>query len=485
MRNLNRFPFRQTFQVILLLLLSISFLSVHQGFLAQEKQHSKTIDATEVEAVIQWLSKNAITLKSLEPGYSFEDLKPLKKILKNIRIVGLGEATHGTREFFQFKHRMLEFLVKEMGFTVLALEDPYPASFRINDYILHGKGDSAEEALIRKGFVMWNTNEFSEMIGWMRDYNKKAPEGKKLKIYGIDIQIPGQAIEVVISYIKKVAPEYTEIAEDAINPLRFQNLNRLKWGRNKEEKAITKSRLLELIGFLALNQVRFIRETSAEEFEKVMQHARTLAQFNDTFSRPRINPKDPTNSMAARRDFYMAETIDYIMNKEGPEIRIVVWAHNSHISLGETRYMYGEVLIIHPSMGSHLRKNFGDAYYALGFTFNQGSFQSYNVNKEDEQYRKLNEFDVGPASEGQVGWYFARPGIENYIVDFRFTPKDEKIADWLNFPLLIRHFGATFSLKRPLKKYIYPIILGEQFDGMIFIGKTTRAHPVRSKTEAP
>jgi erythromycin esterase len=92
------------------------------------------------DAVIAALKANEIPIKTVEAGNGFEDLKPLKRIFKDVRFVGLGEETHGTREFFQFKHRMLEFLVKEMGFRVFAIEASYSACQNINDYVMGKNG---------------------------------------------------------------------------------------------------------------------------------------------------------------------------------------------------------------------------------------------------------------------------------------------------------------------------------------------------------
>ena len=93
------------------------------------------------EAVITWLRQNTMPIQHIEAGHGFDDLQPLKALLKDVKVVGLGEATHGTREFFQFKHRLLEFLVTEMGFTALVIEGSYTGFQPINDYILHGAGD--------------------------------------------------------------------------------------------------------------------------------------------------------------------------------------------------------------------------------------------------------------------------------------------------------------------------------------------------------
>lgn len=130
----------------------------------------------ENEPVItSWLQDNAIPIRHLEAGNGFTDLQPLKRLFEDARIVGLGEATHGTREFFQLKHRLLEFLVMEMGFTGLAIEASYAACQPINDYVLHSKADRAA-VLTGQHYVVWDTEEFSAMLDWIRTYNQGVPD---------------------------------------------------------------------------------------------------------------------------------------------------------------------------------------------------------------------------------------------------------------------------------------------------------------------
>ena len=471
--------------LIALFLLGILLFSP-QHFIGQKMSATaEKIDPAEVKTVNTWLCRDSISLKSVKAGHGFNDLKPLKKILKNVRIVGLGEATHGTREFFQFKHRMLEFLVKEMGYTVFAIEASYPACLNINDYVLYGKGDRAK-ALTSLGFWTWNTNEVSEMIEWMREYNKKVPEEKKIKFYGFDLQILEQAIDIVINYLKTVAPDYLEKAETAIKPLRIDR-KKLKELANasEEEKTKNQSRLYEMIGFLAFNKIKFIRNTSVSEYEKVMQHARTLCQLYDTSMRPPADPyvidkslirqsQDSTDSGEGRRDLYMAENIEYIANSEKSDTRIVVWAHNTHISIKKHTYMGWRNF---SPMGFHLRNVFGDAYYALGFVFYKGSFQCRNMDTKDPRYGATIEFTIGPAQKGSVEWFLNKPEIGNFIIDFRSAPKEEKIANWLSSNHLSYNIGGGFSYTWNEQYYIVPTVLEDHFDGVVFFEKTTRARP--------
>ena len=93
------------------------------------------------EQQLKWIKENAIAFKTVEAENGFEDLAPLKELIGDARIVSLGESTHGSREIFQMKHRLVEFLASEMGFTIFSIEASMPESYRVNDYVLNGKGD--------------------------------------------------------------------------------------------------------------------------------------------------------------------------------------------------------------------------------------------------------------------------------------------------------------------------------------------------------
>ncbi len=170
------------------------------------------IIATDDQAVVDWITKHAVRLQTPEAGHGFADMQPLKKIIGNARIVSLGEATHGSREFFQLKHRMMEFLATEMGFTIFSIEANMPEAYRLNDYVLNGNGDPAK---LIKGmyFWTWNTQEVLDMVLWMREFNKS---GKgRVQFTGFDMQTPYVAADNVRDFIDKNDAEYGDAVHKA------------------------------------------------------------------------------------------------------------------------------------------------------------------------------------------------------------------------------------------------------------------------------
>ena len=157
------------------------------------------------ESQLAWLKSNAVAVKTVEAGNGFEDLRKVKAAIGDARIVSLGEATHGTREIFQMKHRFSEFLASELGFTIFSIEANMPEAYRVNDYVLHGKGDP--KALLQgMYFWTWNTEEVLEMIEWMRAFNAS---GKgRIQFTGFDMQTVRVAVEIVEDLLRTVDAEY-------------------------------------------------------------------------------------------------------------------------------------------------------------------------------------------------------------------------------------------------------------------------------------
>lgn len=214
-------------------------------------------------AVVAWIRASAVPLRTVEAGNSLADMAPLRQVVGDARVVGLGEATHGTREHFQAKHRMLEFLVSEMGFTVFAIEASLPDCIAINDYVLHGKGDP-EKAVAGQGFWTWSTEEVLDLVRWMRRYNENPARAVKLKFYGFDMQNERSAANAALDFLERAgdpaAGEFRKRLRPAFT-LRFAA------GEGTDEEAAgVDEALAALAGHFDANRARLVAATSADEF---------------------------------------------------------------------------------------------------------------------------------------------------------------------------------------------------------------------------
>ena len=142
------------------------------------------------KSVVEWIRSAAIPLATAEPRQGYKDLEALRGVIGDARIVSLGEATHGTREFRKFNHRLLEFCISELGFTMLAIEAPFPESLEVNAYVLEAMGNAAD-ALAGTRYWIWNTEETLDLIEWMRWWNDN--NARKVKFYGFVTHSPAVA----------------------------------------------------------------------------------------------------------------------------------------------------------------------------------------------------------------------------------------------------------------------------------------------------
>jgi len=181
-----------------------------------------TLHAQQADPVIDWIRSHAVPLKTPEAGNGFDDMRSLQALIGNARIVSLGEATHGSREFFQLKHRMLEFLASEMGFSIFSIEANLPEAYRLNDYVLEGKGDPAQ--LLRgMYFWTWDTEEVLGMIQWMREFNKS---GKgRVQFTGFDMQTPTVAASIVRDFVSRYDAPFVTDVDDARKMAETSNAN--------------------------------------------------------------------------------------------------------------------------------------------------------------------------------------------------------------------------------------------------------------------
>jgi len=156
--------------------------------------------------ITNWLRTHAIRLQTVDPMSDLGDLQPLAPVIGDARIAG-GEATHGTREHFLYRHRLLRFLVTQKGFRALAFESPRPTGLALNQYVLGGEGDPAR-LLGKAVFGVWYSQEVLDAIQWMHEYNATVRPDQRVEFVGIDIQVTRLSASAVAQYLDRVDPQF-------------------------------------------------------------------------------------------------------------------------------------------------------------------------------------------------------------------------------------------------------------------------------------
>jgi len=279
-------------------------------------------------------------LTAVRAGSGFADLAPLAPLVAPARVVGLGECTHGTHEVFQLKHRLLEYLVTQQGFTTLALEVDYGWGEILNEYIQTGAGDSLT---VRKaaGFTLWDTTEFWDMVEWMRAYNQQ--HTAKIRYMGIDMQDARPNLLRLEHFANQRA--------DTVLQRRVRNL-RAYYAALDQASADTKQRIVRLSDELVQHLQAAAAPAAMQQHEQVLRQRAGILQAANGIT---------------MRDKAMATNLAWLLRQE-PTAKVVVWAHNLHIQRDKS----------YPLMGQYLSKQLGPAYVAVGFATGHGTASVFN-----------------------------------------------------------------------------------------------------------
>lgn len=400
------------------------------------------------DGVERWLTAHSMPLRSLSPGGPFDDLEPLREAARDVRVLGMGESTHGTREFFRLKHRILQFLVRDMGFTALAMEASESAARAVDSYVSGGKGD-AVRLVARLGFWTWRTQEVVELVEWMREHNRTASPAERVRFVGIDPQRCADSVDFVRAFLQEVSPSRADADGTALDVLA-----RARPGTEVDPEQRLRVAAVDLAGFLEGHRAEFAARTGPQAAEDAVWHARALARAADLITRP-LHHASVTESALAVRDRYMAEAVTSLVDDASR--RVAVWGHNGHVAAGT--YANGV-----PALGSLLRQRYEDAYSALGLLFGKGRFLA----------RRGRDVE-GPAVPHRIGRGFrsiearlatAVPG--DYLLDFRGAESGSAAGRWLRDQHQQRSFGANVP-RLTYRFHVAPLVPARDYDGIAFV----------------
>jgi erythromycin esterase len=410
--------------------------------------------------VVSWIKQQAVVLDTAEPGHGFADLQPLKEIIADARVVGLGEASHGTREIFQMKHRLLEFLVTEMGFTVFAMESFWSDGLAVNDYVLYGKGDLTR--LMAGMYVVWDTQEVLALIEWMRTYNANPAHRKKVKFYGADIQDSRVGAEYVTRYLEKVDPDFIKQVGQVLSILRDRRVFGIIFRYSQQECTALNNQMNEFLLQFDRRKAAYVQKSSEREWREARHLVRYLQQFVSYAVAGIASDYDPLDL----RDRAMAENIRWILDNEPPGTRIVYWAHNYHITAAQYP-TYSSV-----PMGMYLKQVLGGDYISIGFEFNRGTFQSRDSTpSQTPGFMRSFTLDSIPGSFAAA---LARTGIPMFLLDLRRLPGPGVVHDWFFAPQVFKSIDSVYANEKDIQRWFKVPV---HFDAVIFFENTTRTHP--------
>ena len=405
-----------------------------------------------------WLDAHVEPFAGAHLSLPHDDLEFLRDLVGGARIVSLGEATHGTREFFEMKARILRFLVEEMDFDTFAIEADWPAARRLDRYVRTGVGDPRR---LLSGFFLWpwRTESVLEMIEWMREHNRA---GGDVGFHGVDMQFPGMPLHDLREYIRSVDAGRLDSFNEKLDCLgRFANepTGLFRRGRYRDQTEAYRSAcgrsLEEARALLSERRGEYETTGGAEAFTVALQSLRVAFQYHSM------------DAGEQSRDESMAENTVWLSEQVAPEGRIVLWAHNYHVSTQPG------------AQGHYLRRTFGDDMVVLGFSHENGRFTA--VGAGGSRYLGRNEFVLDAPIDGSFEAYFATASAPRFVLDLR-RPLTEPGNSWLAESRPFRTVGAGYD---GTQMYHWrPTLLAEWYDGIIHFRNTrpTATLPYRPPT---
>jgi erythromycin esterase len=419
--------------LIVLLSISMALIGCSQ---ASTPAHTPTVGA---DAVTSWIGHNALPLKTVEPGGSDADLLPLGPLVGNASIVGLGEATHGTHEFFAIKARIVEFLISHLGFTTFIMENNWGSS-RLVDAYINGGSETIGDVMQQSLFPAWQTQEYRDMLAWIRAYNTSPTHPTKIHFFGMDMQQDSQGdFNEVATYVHLVDPR-----QDAL----IQSL-------------YSQDQAQQLYNLLLAHQQAYEQRSSPQAFALVLHTARVILQYTIYNSQQRL-------PAYIQRDAFMAENVAWINDHAaGSRPKLIVWAHDVHIA-NNTAYFPQNAPKGTENIGGYLRKWYHDNYLNIATSLYQEVYNIY------PSYGSPNTTALpGTPGKDTYNYTLGKVSIPLYLLDLRKTPPGP-VTDWANRPHIFLEYGlqgVDLSVPGSLQQW---------FNIIVFIRNTTPSHSLLS-----
>jgi erythromycin esterase len=406
---------------------------------------------------VEALSRLAAPLRGVVPDSSFDDLRPLTAIIGDAVVVGLGEAAHGAGELFTLKHRLIEYLVVELGFTAVAFEASYSGCRPIDDYVRHGIGGAAD-ALTGQGYTAWDTEEVSALVEWLRNYNSSVPNDRKVAFYGLDSGYNAVSRRSVLETVASIAPDNLAAAREAFTAL--ESLEP-KWPfRFRDTDDVTFRHAYETLQQLetALVDPAISAAHSADDNDLLRRSLRIMAQW-----------AGPDRGDRGR---HMGENLFDIMAGERSEAKFIVWLHNGHVGRGTADPAM-------KSFGDVLSDRLEDAYRPIALEFGDGGVHTRRRDPDGHSGAPV-ALGVPSPPKGSLPWLLSSTSLRSLMVDLRRLDHDPQFGQWLSASQTEHAVGWTYD---PSSLY-HEGDIGAQYDAVAFVDHVTPTHPTPNALQA-
>jgi erythromycin esterase-like protein len=425
------------------------------------------------------IEQRAIRVESLTADSSWlDDCLPE---LKNSQLVLLGEASHGTHDFYRMRAEITKRLISEAGFNAVAVEADWPDAYRVNRYV-KGLGEDSGAEMALSGFKrfpawMWRNADVLDFVGWLRAHNDSlAAERPKAGFYGLDLYSLFTSTDVVIEYLEKKDPpaaararrRYACFDHFAKNAQTYAHMTGLRLSQGCEAEVVAQLQDMQLRG---PDYARSHGVHAEDDLFSVEQNARVVRNA-ERYYRTMLHGSVASWNL---RDQHMVETLNLLLRHLGKRAeapKLVVWAHNSHLGDARATEMGegGEW-----NVGQLVREQFNERAFLLGFTTYAGT-----VTAASDWNAEAERKGVRPALAGSCEELFHRAHLPRFVLNFR---KDELLKQAFKEPMLERAIGVIYRPETERASHYFHARLSDQFDAVFHFDETRATEPLEKTAE--
>lgn len=426
--------------------------------------------ASRPEVVAKLIHEAAEPIESIDGA----NLDALLDRIGNARVVLLGEATHGTSEFYRMRARITQELIRQRGFTVVAVEADWPDAARVDHYVRQLPWERAPgQAFTRFPTWMWRNREVEQFARWLHDYNGavEAPE-RRAGFYGLDLYSLYNSIAAVLHYLDGVDPDAARVARARYGCLTPWQGDPAAYGRavtTGSYRACEEQVVAMLRDMLEKRLEYQLRD--GERYLDALQNARVVANAEQYYRAMYYGSRDSWNL----RDQHMFETLQVLLAFRGPDTKAVVWEHNSHVGNAAATEMgaRGEL-----NVGQLARAAFGDAAYLVGFGTDHGTVAAASDWDGPMEVKR-----VRPAHPQS----YERLCHDSTVPAFQLAlrqPRRMEVRDELSAARLERAIGVIYRPETEMASHYFQAVLPVQFDEYVWFDETRAVSPLGESTRS-
>jgi protein-L-isoaspartate(D-aspartate) O-methyltransferase len=417
------------------------------------------------EPLVTAIANGAEPFESIETA----DLAPLLRRIGDARVVLLGEASHGSSEFYRLREKISRELILKKGFNFIAIEGDWPDAAHIDHYVRHREYAPSEwTAFARFPAWMWRNTDVRGFVVWLRSHNVSLKPSARVAFHGLDLYSLYDSIRFVLEYLDEVDPASAKIARERYGCLTPWQSDPAIYGRAalNEKYPICED---DVVG--ALKDLQSKRQAytthDGERFLDAVQNARLVANAERYYRIMYYGSRASWNL----RDGHMFETLKSLLAYHGPHSKGIVWAHNSHIGDASATEMSarGET-----NIGQLCRKEFGDACYAVGFGTDHGT-----VAAASDWDGPMEIKTVRPALKNSYEKLCHDTGLPRFMLPLRNRVSAHRRG--LLEPRLERAIGVIYRPESELASHYFEASLPKQFDEYIWFDQTTAVTPIKTE----